>query len=138
MRSCTTDGAPGLRTGPSVRGSSRRRPAAETVDEPDWGIDQAWAKPRPDILHNNVGIEEFSELIDVTEESWDRVHAINLKGAMLTVRASWSFIWNRFYFVIINFGVTLQCSMKRLRFANALRVFPVFSLICLTLNDFCF
>ncbi|RYF68611.1 MAG: glucose 1-dehydrogenase [Comamonadaceae bacterium] len=41
---------------------------------------------RIDVLHHNVGIEEFGELIDVTEESWDRVHAINLKGPMLTAR----------------------------------------------------
>jgi NAD(P)-dependent dehydrogenase (short-subunit alcohol dehydrogenase family) len=41
---------------------------------------------RVDILHNNVGIEAFGELIEVTEESWDRVYAINLKGAMLTSR----------------------------------------------------
>jgi NAD(P)-dependent dehydrogenase (short-subunit alcohol dehydrogenase family) len=39
-----------------------------------------------DVLHHNVGIEEFGELVEVTEESWDRVHAINLKGAMLTSR----------------------------------------------------
>jgi len=41
---------------------------------------------RIDVLHHNVGIEEFGELIEVTEESWDRVHAINLKGPMLTAR----------------------------------------------------
>jgi NAD(P)-dependent dehydrogenase (short-subunit alcohol dehydrogenase family) len=41
---------------------------------------------RVDVLHHNVGIEEFGELVEVTEESWDRVHAINLKGAMLTNR----------------------------------------------------
>ena len=41
---------------------------------------------RIDVLHHNVGIEEFGELIEQTEESWDRVHAINLKGAMLTSR----------------------------------------------------
>ena len=41
---------------------------------------------RVDVLHNNVGVEEFGELTEVTEESWDRVHAINLKGAMLTSR----------------------------------------------------
>ncbi|MDB6052473.1 MAG: NAD(P)-dependent oxidoreductase, partial [Pseudomonas sp.] len=33
---------------------------------------------RIDVLHNNVGIEEFGELLEVTDESWDRVHAINL------------------------------------------------------------
>lgn len=41
---------------------------------------------RIDVLHHNVGIEEFGELVEVTDESWDRVHAINLKGAMLTNR----------------------------------------------------
>ncbi|MES2972485.1 MAG: SDR family oxidoreductase [Pseudomonadota bacterium] len=41
---------------------------------------------RVDVLHHNVGIEEFGELTQVTEESWDRVHGINLKGPMLTSR----------------------------------------------------
>jgi NAD(P)-dependent dehydrogenase (short-subunit alcohol dehydrogenase family) len=41
---------------------------------------------RIDILHHNVGIEEFGELVAIEEESWDRVHAINLKGPMLTAR----------------------------------------------------
>jgi NAD(P)-dependent dehydrogenase (short-subunit alcohol dehydrogenase family) len=42
---------------------------------------------RIDVLHHNVGIEEFGELTQVQEDSWDRVHAINLKGPMLTARA---------------------------------------------------
>ncbi len=42
---------------------------------------------RIDVLHHNVGIEEFGELTEVTEASWDRVHAVNLKGPMLTSRA---------------------------------------------------
>ena len=41
---------------------------------------------RIDVLHHNVGIEEIGELTEVTEDSWDRVHAINLKGAMLSSR----------------------------------------------------
>lgn len=41
---------------------------------------------RIDVLHHNVGIEEIGELTEVTEDSWDRVHAINLKGAMLSAR----------------------------------------------------
>ncbi len=41
---------------------------------------------RVDVLHNNVGIEEFGELLDADEASWDRVFAINLKGAMLAAR----------------------------------------------------
>ncbi|OWU83047.1 3-oxoacyl-ACP reductase [Oceanicola sp. 22II-s10i] len=43
---------------------------------------------RIDILHYNVGIEAFGELIDVTDESWDRVFDINLKGAMAAARAA--------------------------------------------------
>ncbi|WP_399681218.1 SDR family NAD(P)-dependent oxidoreductase [Xenophilus sp.] len=41
---------------------------------------------RIDVLHYNVGIEEVGELTQVTQESWDRVHAINLRGAMLASR----------------------------------------------------
>jgi len=41
---------------------------------------------RIDVLHHNVGVEELGELTEVTEESWDRVLAINLKGPMLTAR----------------------------------------------------
>lgn len=43
---------------------------------------------RIDVLHYNVGIEAFGELIDVTDESWDRVFDINLKGAMAASRAA--------------------------------------------------
>ena len=41
----------------------------------------AWG--RIHILHNNVGIEEISPLEELSEESWDRVMAVNLKGAVL-------------------------------------------------------
>ncbi len=41
---------------------------------------------RIDVLHHNVGIEELGELTEVTEESWDRVHEINLRGPMLSSR----------------------------------------------------
>lgn len=43
---------------------------------------------RLDVLHHNVGIEEFGALLEVTDESWDRVHAINLRGAMASARAA--------------------------------------------------
>lgn len=41
---------------------------------------------RIDVLHHNVGIEELGELTEIDEASWDRVHAVNLKGPMLTAR----------------------------------------------------
>jgi len=43
---------------------------------------------RIDVLHYNVGIEAFGELVEVTDESWDRVFDINLKGAMAAARAA--------------------------------------------------
>ena len=39
---------------------------------------------RLDILHNNVGIAEVGGPVDASEESWDRVHDVNLKSAFLT------------------------------------------------------
>jgi NAD(P)-dependent dehydrogenase (short-subunit alcohol dehydrogenase family) len=41
---------------------------------------------RIDILHNNVGILELGGIVDTTEESWDRVIAINLKSQFLTCK----------------------------------------------------
>jgi NAD(P)-dependent dehydrogenase (short-subunit alcohol dehydrogenase family) len=36
-----------------------------------------------DILHNNVGIEIAGDPVSTTEEDWDRVHDVNLKGPFL-------------------------------------------------------
>jgi len=38
---------------------------------------------RIDILHNNVGIENVGDPVSTTEEDWDRVHNVNLKGPFL-------------------------------------------------------
>ena len=43
---------------------------------------------RLDILHNNVGIESRKGVLEVTEEEWDRVMAVDLKSMMLTARAA--------------------------------------------------
>lgn len=42
---------------------------------------------RIDILHNNVGINEPGGAAEASEESWDRVMAINVKGVFLACRA---------------------------------------------------
>ena len=39
-----------------------------------------------DILHNNVGIAEVGGPVEVSEESWDRVCAVNLKSMFLTCK----------------------------------------------------
>jgi NAD(P)-dependent dehydrogenase (short-subunit alcohol dehydrogenase family) len=38
---------------------------------------------RVDILHNNAGILIFGNVVDSTEEQWDRTMAVNLKSAFL-------------------------------------------------------
>jgi NAD(P)-dependent dehydrogenase (short-subunit alcohol dehydrogenase family) len=44
------------------------------------------ARGRIDVLHNNVGIAETGGVVDVDEASWDRVLAVNLKGAFLAMK----------------------------------------------------
>ncbi len=39
---------------------------------------------RLDILHNNVGISGSGSVVEVSEEEWDRVMAVNIKSMMLT------------------------------------------------------
>ena len=41
---------------------------------------------RIDILHNNVGIVELGDPVEASEESWDRVMAVNLKSMFLTCK----------------------------------------------------
>ncbi len=40
-----------------------------------------------DILHNNVGIESRKTLLEVSEEEWDRVMAVDLKSMLLATQA---------------------------------------------------
>jgi NAD(P)-dependent dehydrogenase (short-subunit alcohol dehydrogenase family) len=40
-----------------------------------------------DILVNNAGIDEAVSILDMTEEQWDRLIGINLKGVFLTTKA---------------------------------------------------
>ena len=41
---------------------------------------------RIDILDNNVGIAEVGGVVELSEEAWDRVFAINLKSAFLAMK----------------------------------------------------
>lgn len=40
-----------------------------------------------DFAHNNAGIELQKTVLETTEEEWDRVHDVNLKGVFLGVKA---------------------------------------------------
>ena len=46
----------------------------------------AAAYGRIDVLDNNVGIAEVGSVVEVSEADWDRVFAVNLKGAFLTMK----------------------------------------------------
>lgn len=41
-----------------------------------------------DVLHNNVGIESRQDLLDTTEEEWDRVMQVDLKSMFLATKAA--------------------------------------------------
>jgi NAD(P)-dependent dehydrogenase (short-subunit alcohol dehydrogenase family) len=41
---------------------------------------------RIDVLDNNVGIAEMGSVVEVTEAEWDRVFAVNLKSAYLSMK----------------------------------------------------
>src|SRR5579872_6497055 len=41
---------------------------------------------RIDVLDNNVGIAEVGGVVEISEADWDRVFAVNLKGAFLTMK----------------------------------------------------
>src|SRR3954469_18378316 len=44
------------------------------------------AHGRIDVLDNNVGIAEMGSVVEVAEESWDRVFTVNLKSAYLAMK----------------------------------------------------
>ncbi|CDI83861.1 hypothetical protein EAH_00045050, partial [Eimeria acervulina] len=55
-----------------------------------------------DILINNAGILRDSSFAKLTEQDWDRVMQVHLKGAFLCTKAAWSFMMKRRFGRIIN------------------------------------
>jgi NAD(P)-dependent dehydrogenase (short-subunit alcohol dehydrogenase family) len=52
-------------------------------------VDEALARwGRLDILHNNVGVESRLDLMETTEQEWDRVMTIDLKSMLLATQAA--------------------------------------------------
>jgi NAD(P)-dependent dehydrogenase (short-subunit alcohol dehydrogenase family) len=68
------------------------RATAYTADVSRAGEVAAMAKAcleaygRIDVLDNNVGIAEMGSVVDLEEAAWDRVFAVNLKSAYLTMK----------------------------------------------------
>jgi NAD(P)-dependent dehydrogenase (short-subunit alcohol dehydrogenase family) len=48
-----------------------------------------------DVVHNNVGIESRAGVLEVTEQEWDRVMAVDLKSMLLTTQAAVPALANR-------------------------------------------
>jgi 3-oxoacyl-[acyl-carrier protein] reductase len=59
---------------------------------------------RIDILVNNAGISPKKEYLEYTEEDWDAVHNVNLKGEYLCARAISEHMMKNGYGRIINFS----------------------------------
>lgn len=56
----------------------------------------------PDILVNNAGISHYGMLSDVTEEDWDQVMSVNLKGMFLCTQLFMPYMISQKYGRIIN------------------------------------
>ncbi len=61
---------------------TRRGDIDRMVDEPyrRWG--------RLDVLFNNAGVIKVERMLDVTEESWDRVLSVNLRAVFFVLQAA--------------------------------------------------
>ena len=63
--------------------------AADVTSDADCRLMAAAAVERYgrlDVLHNNVGIPKRQSVVEVSEEDWDRVMAVNVKSIMLASR----------------------------------------------------
>lgn len=61
---------------------TRRGDIDRMVDEPY----QRWG--RLDVLFNNAGVIKIERMLDVTEESWDRVLSVNLRAVFFVLQAA--------------------------------------------------
>ena len=59
---------------------------------------------RIDVLHNNVGIVEVGGPVETSEESWDRVLAVNLRSMFLTCKHTLPAMERQRKGVIVNIG----------------------------------
>lgn len=63
-----------------------------------------WAGSAPALLVNNAGVQTWSPLLDLAEESWDRVIATNLKGCFLNTQAAGRLMKDAGGGAIVNLG----------------------------------
>jgi meso-butanediol dehydrogenase/(S,S)-butanediol dehydrogenase/diacetyl reductase len=58
----------------------------------DAAIEACSASGRIDVLANVAGVVQFGRFETITDEEWDRVHAIDLKGPFMLMRAAMPFV----------------------------------------------
>ncbi|ARU03936.1 hypothetical protein CCO03_03910 [Comamonas serinivorans] len=71
-----------------------------------------------DILHNNVGIEIKGDLLEVDDDDWDTVMAVNLRGAMATSRAVMPHMMSRRSGSIINVSSIASLKWSPMQFLS--------------------
>jgi 3-oxoacyl-[acyl-carrier protein] reductase len=71
-----------------------------------------------DILVNNAGIIRHASLLDMTEQDWDMVLNVNLKGVFLCTQAVAKYMIERKYGKIINIASCAGLNLIRLRQSN--------------------
>lgn len=86
------NGEEGERLAGGIRGEGAQAMALECdVSDPSSvatavsSVAQHWGGV--DILHSNAGIQRYGTVVDTDEDTWDRVLAVNLKGAFLMAKA---------------------------------------------------
>jgi 2-dehydro-3-deoxy-D-gluconate 5-dehydrogenase len=74
--------------GLGYKAAATRANVAQVMDARAMVRETVAAFGRLDILVNNAGVYPFSPALQMTEEQWDRVLSINLKGAFFTAQAA--------------------------------------------------
>jgi 2-hydroxycyclohexanecarboxyl-CoA dehydrogenase len=90
---CDLDGAAAVKTAAGLTERHGRPAAGLPADIADSAavhaaVSRAEAELGPiDILVNNAGIDAIERFVDSTEETWDRIIAVNLRGTITVTRA---------------------------------------------------
>ncbi len=71
-----------------------------------------------DILVNNAGIQRHRDLLEMSEEDWDAVLAVNLKGPFLNIQAIAPHMIERKYGKIINIASVAGLGTSNMEMAN--------------------